>query len=56
MECPLILAFKHNQRARNADAKLCNQLRMLLAALGYVLIERLRALALQGHPYSADCF
>ena len=25
-----------------------NQLRMLLAALGYVLIERLRALALQG--------
>jgi len=26
----------------------CNQLRMLLAALGYVLIERLRALALQG--------
>ena len=25
-----------------------NQLRVLLAALGYVLIERLRALALQG--------
>lgn len=25
-----------------------NQLRMLLAALGYVLIERLRALVLQG--------
>lgn len=25
-----------------------NQLRMLLAALGYVLVERLRALALQG--------
>lgn len=25
-----------------------NQLRMLLAALGYVLIERLRTLALQG--------
>lgn len=30
-----------------------NQLRMLLAALGYVLIERLRALALQGSELAA---
>ena len=30
-----------------------NQLRMLLAALGYVLIERLRALALQGTELAA---
>lgn len=30
-----------------------NQLRMLLAALGYVLIERLRALALQGTALSS---
>ncbi len=30
-----------------------NQLRMLLAALGYVLIERLRALALQGTALAA---
>ena len=34
---------------RTSCHALCsNQLRMLLAALGYVLIERLRALALQG--------